>query len=300
MQAEFLPMLASASTGASGRDPVQVDQLMATGDWVLDTKLDGVRAMLMPDGRILNRKGVDVARIFPEVVAAMTDQSGGSRHGWLDGEIVAVNGSFETTLMRESQSITAKIRRAADEHPCRFVAFDLPALAKQPWSERRERLERLADDGVLIAPVSYDMSLWTQTRAMGMEGVIAKRLVSRYRFGRRSRDWVKFKHLHRVSCLLAGYTPGSGSREHFGALLLALVDERGTVVPVGRCGSGFTERQTHDLKSRLDAGELLVGEIETINITSGGTLRFPVFRGLRTDVAPADCTTTQLAALPRC
>jgi len=287
-----LPMLATSSTGSSGRQPACLEDLVATGDWVLDTKLDGVRAFLR-EGRVYNRKGVDVTYKFPEVAITAP--------GWLDGEIVAHDGSFETTLTRESQENRAAIRRLAETRPCRFIAFDLPGLHEKPWHARRETLEQVGQDFSLpITPVSTDLEFFVRVRELGMEGVIAKRRNARYQFGRRSRDWIKFKHLYRVSCLIAGYEPGHGSRSHFGAITLALIDPAGEVVPVGRCGAGFTERQTHELKARLDAREVLIAEIETVNVTSGGTLRFPVFRGLRSDVAPTECTTDQLAALPRC
>lgn len=288
-----LPMLASASTGASGRDPVDLDRLMATGDWTLDLKLDGERAFLMPDGKILNRKGADITSQFPEI-----DNPTGL---WLDGEIVALNGSFESVLSRSSQVGASAIMRGANVNPCRFVAFDMPDVGGVEWLIRRSLLEQVAaETGLPTTVVSQDRAFFDQVRELGMEGVIAKRRTSRYQFGRRSKDWVKFKHLFRVSCLVAGYAPGSGSREHFGALVLALLDDDGQAVSVGRCGSGFTDKQTHELRDRIDAGDLLVAEIETVNVTSGGTLRFPVFRGLRADVAPSDCTIDQLAALPRC
>lgn len=290
------PMLAIPSTGASGRDPIDLATLVETGDWVLDLKLDGVRT-IHQDGQLWNRRGTNITHKFPEVITYLrTHMKGVSSDIVIDGEIVADDGRFESTLYRESLERSALIARAVVDHPVRFVAFDVPA-APGRWSWRRDILEDL---GIEHTPTGDSIEFFDHVGNLGMEGVIAKRRISRYEPGQRSPHWVKFKHLHRISCLLAGYTPGNGSRAHFGALTLALVDEKGQVVPVGRCGSGFTERETHVLKARLDAGELLIAEIETVNYTSGGTLRFPVFRGLRTDIAPSDCTTAQLAALPRC
>jgi bifunctional non-homologous end joining protein LigD len=134
---------------------------------------------------------------------------------------------------------------------------------------------------------------------MGMEGVIAKRVNGRYQPGKRSTDWVKFRVTRRISCIASGYSPGNGSRAHFGALHLALIKD-GEVVPVGRTGSGFTEKQTHDLKARLDAGEFFVVEIEAANRTSADQLRFPTFRGIRKDKAIHECTFDQLDELARC
>lgn len=299
MARRVAPMLAVGSTGASGRPKFDLHELLATGDWALDTKLDGERAM-WDDGRLISRTGDDITFKFPEVVARLALQSDMT----LDGEIVALDGNFETVLMRASQTVPAKVAPVVESHPCRFVAFDLPRLGATiggpvEWVKRRRRLERLAElRGLSITPVSYDDSLWHATGEQGMEGVIAKRLNGRYRPGKRSTDWIKFKHLHRVSCVVAGYLPGEGSREHFGAIVLAMLDKN-EPVSVGRCGSGFTVRQTHELKARLDAGEILIAEIETTGLTSGRTLRFPVFRGVRTDVGVIDCTVDQLDALPQ-
>lgn len=293
-------MLAIPSTGASGRAARCLDDMMLAGGWVLDTKLDGIRAM-WTGSALVNRKGVDITRIFPEVATFCAKRMPAVM---VDGEIVAADGRFETTLLRESQTLGISIERFAHEKPCKFVAFDLPEMGMgvdaKPWSERRQVLEKASE--MLdwhITPVSYDDSLFEKTRELGMEGVIAKRINSPYRPSKRSTDWVKFKHLHRVTCLIAGAVPGNGYRAHLGALVLALFDGD-QVVGVGRCGSGFTEKESHDLRARIDAGEILLAEIETVNVTSGRTLRFPVYRGLRADLTPEECTIAQLSTIPNC
>lgn len=284
------PMLASASTGSSGRAPINVATLVGTGGWILDTKLDGIRAFAR-GGRLLNRRGVDITAKFPEVSV--------DPGAWFDGEIMARDNLFETVAWRDKLERRSQIAQAAESNPCVFVAFDLPEQAHKPWIERRAILTEISNIiGLPITPISHDVSYLDLTREAGMEGVIAKRIESRYQFGRRSPDWVKHKFTQRISCLVRGYEPGQGSRAHMGALILALIGD-GEIVNVGRCGSGFTERQTHELKARIDAGEVLVAEIEALNLTSGNTLRFPVFRGLRSDVDPHDCTTAQLSLLNR-
>lgn len=274
------PMLATSSTGAGGKHPVDLRTLVDAGDWVLDTKLDGMRALISPDGTIYNRKGADVTHKFPEIVLP-----GPRRDFWLDGELVADDTKFESVLIRESQEKRSVIMRMVIEHPVRFVAFDIvhPNLAV-PWlySQRRVALTELNSWGIDVTPYSEDYDFFEMTRSLGMEGVIAKRKTSRYRPGARSTDWIKFKNTRRITCIACGYWPGSGSRAHFGAMKLALI--KGTeVVEVGRVGSGFTERQTHEMKARLDRGEFFAVEIEVLGRTSGNQLRHPVFRG-----APAD------------
>jgi bifunctional non-homologous end joining protein LigD len=288
-----LPMLAIASTGASGRPALDVRKLVEGGGWVLDTKLDGIRAF-WHEGRLINRQGVNITAKFPEVVAALPEGL------WLDGEVVALDGRFETVAARDKQERAVAIQRGVNQHPCTFVAFDIPQHAFMAWDERREQLEHHAQgEGFKVTPVSYESSFVDRVAALGMEGVIAKRLGSRYRFGKRSADWVKSKNVQRITCLVRGYQPGSGSRQHFGNMQLVLVDGD-RLVDIGSVGSGFTERETYMLKARLDAGDLLVVEIECLNVTSGNQLRFPVYKGIRTDVQPHDCTIAQLDTLPRC
>lgn len=193
------------------------------------------------------------------------------------------------------------IQRLVESHPCLFVAFDMPGLSQQDWAFRRRELENLAWPGswFMLSAVSESVEYKDRIFQLGLEGVICKRKTSRYHFNTRSRDWVKFKREDRVSCLVAGYTTGTGSRSHFGAMHLALLDRGGTPVPVGRVGTGFTEREIDQLKSSLDRGELLVVEVKCLGLTGTDQLRQPVFLGTRTDLDPRSCTTDQLDALPR-
>lgn len=299
----FSPMLAIASTGASGRPAVTIESL--AGTHMFDLKLDGIRCWA-EGGTLFNRQGVNITHKYPEIVDAL---AGSPKFDRLDGELVALDNSFETALLRDKQERAATIRRMVNLHPMQFVVFDMPAdrFLRAPWWRRREALVTWAGRGVdpriSLSPYSDDPAFLKRVAKMGMEGVIAKRTTARYQPGKRSADWIKFKNTCRITCLVRGYYPGQGSRTHFGGMHLTLIEDAGgetTFVDVGDVGSGFTERQTHELKARLDAGEVLVVEIETLNITSGRQLRFPVYRGIRTDVGPLDCTTAQLDSLAPC
>jgi hypothetical protein len=65
-------------------------------------------------------------------------------------------------------------------------------------------------------------------------------------------------------------------------------------------GTGFTETEIQALKADLDAGTMPLVEIEALNVGSGGQLRFPVYKGYRTDLSHADAKLDQLDTLPRC
>ena len=74
-------------------------------------------------------------------------------------------------------------------------------------------------------------------REQGLEGVLAKRLDSRYE-ARRSDCWVKVKTVKETECVICGYT--KGERDYFGALILG-VYENHKLVWAGNVGTGFDQ-----------------------------------------------------------
>jgi bifunctional non-homologous end joining protein LigD len=143
---------------------------------------------------------------------------------------------------------------------------------------------------------------------LGLEGVVGKRRDSTYTPGRRSRSWLKVKHLRMQEVVVGGWRPGSGNRaSRVGSLLLGIPDGDGLRY-VGRVGTGFSDRDL-DLITRRMAGiprksspftELpsadakdaqfvtprFVGEVEFSEWTPTEKLRHPVWRGWRPDKAP--------------
>lgn len=295
------PMLAVPSTGASNRHAIRLEALASTHQWIVDEKLDGIRCMFVADGpsgnRLINRTGTDITERFPEVARARIPRV------TLDGEIVADDGSFLTVASRDKQ--TGDFARAARAYPCHLVAFDLirsggESLERIPFKTRRFFLTKVIGKRrrrVRVVRWSEDMLAFAQQiRSEGGEGVIAKHRDSLYLPGKRSEHWIKFKNTRSLTAVVTGYTRGKGSRE-LGALKLALVNGE-KIVAIGHVGTGFTERQADEFKIRLDAGQPFMAEIEALNRTPSGELRFPVFKGERTDLTLLDAAFEQLETLP--
>ena len=147
------------------------------------------------------------------------------------------------------------------------------------------------------------------SRDQGMEGIVAKRLESRYEPGKRTGAWLKIKNQQRQEFVIGGWVPGAGKRDaKIGALVIGYWDEA-RFVSAGKVGTGFTEERLRELaellrplareSSPFDAGVVsrgthfveprLVCEVEFTEWTSRtGQLRHPSFKGLRTDKAPRD------------
>ncbi len=300
------PMLAKLST-------MPADEEL----WAFEVKWDGVRALIRSEPgrlRIFSRNGNEITPAYPELRAL--NRGLGSHTAMLDGEIVALDGdgqpSFEALQQRMHLRGEAAVRRLAESTPVTYMIFDLlwldgHSLMDLPYEARRARLDALDLSGrrwrVPESFVAEGTALLAATRERGLEGVIGKRLDSRYRPGRQSL-WTKIKNSNRQEAAIGGWTTGRGSRSgSLGALLLGVTGEDGGLHYVGRVGTGFDGRELERLSALLGplsrsttpfAGRQppkgshfvepeLVCEVEFSEWTRAGTLRQPSYKGLRGD-----------------
>ena len=292
-------------------------------EWSFEVKWDGVRAIAYAQPgrlRLESRNLNDVTDAYPEVRGLLL--SLGMRDAVLDGEIVAFDEagkpSFERLQRRMHVTSPSSVRRLTASTPVVYAIFDVlyldgHSLMALPYTERRERLEALELSGpawrVPAAHPGEGTRLLRATEAQGLEGVVAKRLDSRYEPGRRGGAWIKVKNVLKQELVIGGWLPGEGRRsERIGALLMGYY-ENGRFRYAGRVGTGFTERTLDDLARRLkplrresspfDAAPKLprnavfvdprlVAEIEFREWTTERVMRAPSFKGLREDKAAGD------------
>ena len=308
MPERILPMLAGA-----GELPARAES------WSFEVKWDGVRAIAyVKPGRLRleSRNLNEITEAYPEVRGMLRDL--GMREAVFDGEIVAFGEdgrpSFERLQRRMHVTSPSAVRRLSASTPVVYAIFDLlyldgHGLMALPYQERRARLDALGLGGpawrVPAAHPGRGAALLKATQAQGLEGVVAKRLDSRYEPGRRTGAWIKVKNVQRQELVIAGWLPGEGRRaERIGALLMGHWTDDGRLRYAGRVGTGFTERTLNELARRLrplrradspfgEAPKLprnalfvepdLVAEIEFREWTTEGVMRAPSFKGLRDD-----------------
>lgn len=289
----------------------------AADRWAYELKWDGVRALARAAAGELtlhSRHGRDVTRSYPELHALAPALA--PREAVLDGEIVALDEtgrpSFERLQERMNVDATAARERAA-RTPVTYMIFDLLELDGEPliglpYAERRALLDDLDPRGpAWQTPRAHHgdgAGLLAASAREGLEGLVAKRLDSRYEPGRRSRAWVKIKNVRRQEFVVGGWLPLRGGRPStIGALLLGYHDG-GALRLAGRVGSGLSERDRERLAERLaplarvhspfaDAAgprgarfvepEIVV-EVRFGEWTAAGVLRHPIYLGLRDDV----------------
>lgn len=320
-QAWIGPMLAMPHKEVVGNDGDPTSAMMLLDDadeYTFDVKWDGVRCIAYIDPfdgtgtTLVNRNLRNINERYPDIIHALNEQFSDGTPIILDGEIVVFNEDgkpdFGLVSRRDRVGSAAAAAKAAERLPATFVAFDLlfykdGDFRKAGYNVRRAMLEAHVErvPGITVSPTSTDgATMWNFCLDYGVEGLIAKRNESPYRSGR-SPDWVKVKQVHRVSCLVTGYEKGTGRlADSMGALLLGLLDpnDPSTVVDAGKVGTGFTDRDRENFKDLLGRIDLthdpIVVEVEYANLTDDGALRFPSYKGLRSDIDPDDCTTDQL------
>jgi bifunctional non-homologous end joining protein LigD len=273
-------------------------ELPTGAEWAFEVKWDGMRALVSVDPavRVRSRHGHDHTAAFPEL-AALSSLAGRARVV-LDGELVCLDPdtgrpSLEQLMARVQARFPAVSARQA---PVTFMAFDVLAadgvdVCGRPWAARRQLLEDLHDQWphemwrVNTAFVDGP-GLLAATAGMGLEGVVAKRVTSRYLPGRRSPYWRKIKHRSFEWFDLLGWRAPSG-RDPGG--LLAGRD--GRIVACAFPGLPVTERQRfaglvaeHGVEVpggvRLPAGRAQV-EVGYLERLPAGRLREPVGRAVR-------------------
>jgi bifunctional non-homologous end joining protein LigD len=229
-----------------------------TGDaWLHETKWDGYRMLADLDHgkvKLRSRNDLDWTARLPHVVEAI--EALPVRQARLDGELVALDARGDSDFAGLQQAL-----KEGHGQRLRYVLFDLPGVAgvdltRTPLIERKQLLEELlhdADDTLAFSThvQGHGDEVFAAAGHRGLEGIVSKRVDSGYD-SRRTPDWIKVKHANSDEFVIVGYTPPQGSRQGFGALLLAS-KEKGELRYVGRIGTGFDDAMLRELTKKMKA-----------------------------------------------
>jgi len=285
----------------------------SSAEYLFEVKWDGLRCILFrdPTGHVrLQDRGLnDLTADLPEVTAAAKRVPPGSV---IDGELVATDGDGRPDYPRLRQRLTGGARMR-DSIPTAYLAFDAlylegRPLLRQPVLRRRARLAKAVEaGGHLFVPDHIEedgVELFEACLERGLEGVVAKHRQSPYVTGQRSPFWLKVKAVKSDDFVVIGWT----GETPFDALVVGY-HEDGRLLPCGTVGGGYDEDAMRVIRERLDriATETspldpapimmrpvhwvkpeLVVSIRYSEWSPDGTLRFPIFNGLRPEVHPAE------------
>jgi ATP-dependent DNA ligase len=292
--------------------------------WQYEPKWDGFRGVLEnlgPELALWSRNGRPLLRYFPELrpLGELMPP-----HSALDGEIViARDGALDFDAMQTRlHPAESRIRKLSAEIPAEYVVFDVLVWDGEPvWQlpleERRVRVEGLR--GFRLSPATRslaDARAWLDRfEALGLDGVIAKKLDAAYLPG--SRDAVvKVKEHRTADCVVIGLR--RNKQGELATLLLGLYRDDGGIDYVGTCAvaagkrkefverllplaEGAAERRFSE-PNRWGTGELEqialrpeeVVEVRYDKVQGSRFRHGTKFLRWRDDKDPADCTWLEL------
>jgi len=303
-----------------------------SSEFIFEPKWDGTRCIAfvnVDNGvfRLQNRRFADITTKYPEL--ELTDFL--KENAILDGEIVVFEGgkpSFEALQSREQLDSKMKIEILSKIKPAIYFVFDILYLKSKGWlldlplSERRKLLEEVTKKTIHVILSEYIVTqgkkFFEVSVNAGLEGVIAKKIDSKYYLGKRTDFWKKIKGRRTLDAVILGWVEGNGKRKMtFGSLILGL-NKNGKFRYIGRVGSGFTNKFLSKFSVDLKSIEIRdphfsgsdvnfsnkrrihwvspdhVCKVEYFEITSEKRLRAPVFLRLRNDKLAEECTYDQL------
>ena len=279
--------------------------------WEFEIKWDGYRIVARVAGgeaELRTRKDQDYTERFANVAKELA-KALKTPDCVVDGEVCALDD--------EGRPSFSAMQQGKPGTPIVYYVFDLlevdgEPVIELPLSERRKLLRKLLDGRNRTIQFSEGFSdgqaLYEAAQQRRLEGIMGKRLDSKYLPGKRSRDWLKFKTHGEQEFVVAGYTKGKGRREwSFGSLVLATNGPEG-LEWVGNVGTGFDDAEQERLLKKLKPLERksspfpkapkmprirkgdvvwvepkLVAEASFAEFTHDRRLRAPVYLGLRED-----------------
>lgn len=301
MPSDIKPMLAKL-----GEEPFDNEE------WLFETKWDGYRAIAYKNGEkisLVSRNQLSYNKLFDQIVE---DLKNIPDDVILDGEVVILDskGISRFQLLQNYQN--------THKGTLYYFVFDIlyhngHDLRNMPLVQRKEALKKILASSN-CSQVRYSdhienrgIVFFREAQKLQLEGIMGKKKDSTYSTVRSS-NWIKIKTKQSQEAVIGGFTKPKGSRKHFGALLLG-VYEGDRFVYVGHVGGGFNQKLLQDLFAKIAPLEQencpfekkpktntpatwikpkLICEVVFSEWTSDGSMRHPVFKGLRMDKKPTE------------
>jgi ATP-dependent DNA ligase len=204
----------------------------------MEIKFNGCRAGVISSKhgtQLDSRSNGDLTDAFPELIESLVLPP----NTIIDSEIVVLKGNKDdfNALQQRVKNKGKKAERLAIINPANIIAFDCilfkgKDIKSLPIEERRKYLTDIPGTTPIHWISEDGISLFEKVKAIGLEGIVAKRKGSVYEGGARDDRWVKVRVKQVGIFQVVGYTTDGQWLESF-----ALADELGNFV--GRVGSGM-------------------------------------------------------------
>lgn len=284
-------------------------------NYIYELKFDGIRCLAyleLDKVDLRNKRNKEITSLFPELNEIYLQVNS---QCILDGEIVVIKNSKPDFFEVQKRTLTTnpfKIKLQADRLPATFVVYDIifldnELLIDKGLEERKVLINKTIheNDRIAISKVfeNNGLVLFELCKSQGLEGVVAKRKGSKYFYGKRSKDWIKFKVLEDQDYIICGYILKPNNMT---SIIIGQFNSRGELIYKGHVtlGSSLRILNQHEYKvinhspfsDQVPLGNEnavwlkpeLVCIVEYMPSNKEG-LRQPVFKGIRDDKTAKDC-----------
>jgi len=286
-------------------------------DYIFELKLDGERCLAYLDENgteLRNKRNMKMLRKVPEL--SQIHKQVRSRC-ILDGELIIIKDSvpdFSEIKKRSLMSNTFKIEMESKKLPATFTAYDIiyykdRQVTDMPLMDRKLLLGKITKESERLAISRYieekGIALFDLAKQKELEGIVAKLKDSKYYFDKRTKEWIKIKYLKDDDFVVCGYIEKSN---HIVSLILGQYNKEELIdkghVTLGVSKESFSKIVSHKkifnpLFTELTAKSRnknavwlspdLVCTVKYMEKTPSGSLRQPVFKGLREDKKAKEC-----------
>jgi bifunctional non-homologous end joining protein LigD len=288
-----------------------VDKPFDRPGWIFELKWDGYRILSQVKNkavRLYTRNNNTYNEMFPQLVRELKKCP---YNAVFDGELVILDEEGISRFQLLQNYMRTK------EGTLAYYIFDILYLNgydlhRLPLKKRLEILKKVIVPSDLIrlsdSIEEKGTALFEAAKKNKLEGIIAKSLDSPYQFDQRSLNWLKIKILHEQEAIICGFTKPRGGRKHFGALILGIYKDK-TLTYIGHTGGGFNDSGLKSLYTKLQplitktcpfkvkpktnmpvswVKPKLMCQVKFQEWTSDGSMRQPIFLGLREDKKPKE------------
>src|SRR5258708_6167045 len=296
----------------------------SSDDWLFEIKWDGIRSLAVIEDnttKLVARSARSISFEDPEFRDLAKHIR--ARTAVLDGEIVVLDDQGRSSFQRLQGrfGVENPSEKLQAQLPVTYYFFDVLYcdgydVRRSPLIERKQLLQKLVimNERIRISDhqIGNGLELFEAAISNGLEGLLAKRLTSRYPEGTTS-NWLQLNSVQEVDAVVGGWTDPRGGRQYFGSLLVGLY-EKSALRFVGGVGTGFPnalERELYEKLQQIPAKKCpftpapqtrerahwiqptLVARVGYAEWTSDHHLRQPRFLGLQPDRDPRESTFAQ-------
>ena len=193
----------------------QIEKPFDDENYLYELKFDGIRATIhvSPSTFIIyNRNGYDITYLYPELKEIKKHIK---EKCIFDGEIVSFENdspSFSKLQKRSHTNDANRIKDFAKNEPVCFIAFDCiyknKSLTNLPLIERKKILESFKDNDHFIKTkyiLKEGTKLFQKIKKKNLEGIVAKKIDSKYVINTRSNNCIKIKNFKEGEFYIGGY-----------------------------------------------------------------------------------------------